>query len=344
MTAAESDTTAVQPEPDTAAVAEPDTAAPRPRYDVITIGRVGVDLYPLQSGVGLQDVTAFSKSLGGSPTNVAIAAARHGLRTAVITRTGADPFGRFVHESLRGFGVDDAFVSAVEELPTPVTFCEIFPPDSFPIYFYRWPKAPDLEIAAEQLDLAAIGSARVFWATLTGLSAEPSRSAHFAAWTARGRAPLTVLDLDYRAQFWADQASARQQARRALAHCTVAVGNSEECEVAVGVREPHRAAEALLELGVQLAVVKLGPDGVLARTATESVTVPPFPVQVCNGLGAGDAFGGALCHGLLRQWPLERTIRFAGAAGAIVAGRLECSTAMPSTSEVEALTGEAAHV
>ena len=312
-------------------------------YDVLTIGRVGVDVYPLQSGVGLEDVETFGKFLGGSATNVAVAAARHGLRSAVITRTGDDPFGRFVHCALRELGVDDAYVGAVAGLPTPVTFCEIFPPDHFPIYFYRWPKAPDLEIVAGELDLGAIASARVFWATVTGLSQEPSRSAHFAAWGARERAGFTVLDLDYRAVFWPSAQDARRQVQAALPHVTVAVGNIEECEVATGHEDPDRAAAELLARGVELAVVKLGPRGVLGVTASETVHVPPFPVEVVNGIGAGDAFGGALCHGLLEGWPLERVLSFANVAGAIVAARLECSTAMPTTAEVVAALGEDQH-
>lgn len=308
-------------------------------FDVITIGRVGVDIYPLQVGVGLEDVTSFGKFLGGSATNVAVAATRHGRRSAVITRTGADPFGRFVHRALSELGVDDRYVTAVPDLPTPVTFCEIFPPDHFPLYFYRLPVAPDLVIEPGELDLDAIRAAGVFWATVTGLSRQPSRAAHHAAWQARGRRPLTVLDLDYRPTFWESARLAAAEVRRALPHVTVAVGNLDEVEVAVGQREPYAAAEALLEAGVQLAVVKQGPKGVLARTAAETVEVPPVPVDVVNGLGAGDGFGGALCHGLLAGWPLERVLRFANAAGAIVAGRLECSTAMPGTDEVERLLG-----
>ena len=133
----------------------------RTAFDVITMGRIGVDVYPLQTGVSLRAVESFGKFLGGSPTNVAVAAARHGRRAAVITRTGEDPFGLFLHDALRGFGVDDRWVTAVPGLPTPVTFCEIFPPDDFPLYFYRYPKAPDLEIAAAELDLDAIRAARM---------------------------------------------------------------------------------------------------------------------------------------------------------------------------------------
>ena len=304
-------------------------------YDVVAIGRTGVDIYPHQHGVGLEKVRTFEKFLGGSATNVSVAAARHGHRAALITRTGQDAFGRYIHEALQGFGVDDAFVSAVAGPPTPVTFCEVFPPDDFPLYFYRYPIAPDLMIEADELPLDAIREAGVYWSTVTGLSQEPSRSAHFRAWEARARRTHTVLDLDYRPMFWTDPAEASEQAGCALGHVTVAVGNREECEVAVGESDPQRAADALLERGVELAVVKQGSKGVLAATRDERVEVPPFPVDVVNGLGAGDAFGGALCHGLLAGWDLRRVLEFANVAGAIVASKLECSTAMPTSAEVE---------
>ncbi|MFD1541789.1 5-dehydro-2-deoxygluconokinase [Nonomuraea guangzhouensis] len=304
-------------------------------YDLVSMGRCGVDIYPLDHGVGLEDVERFAKFLGGSATNVAVAAARHGRRAAIVTRTGRDPFGRFVRRALRGFGVDDAFAGEVDGPPTPVTFCEIFPPDHFPLYFYRYPIAPDLLIEPEEVPFDAVREAGVFWATITGLSQEPSRSAHFAAWRARGRRAHTVLDLDYRPMFWPDPGEASAQVSQALEHVTVAVGNREECEVAVGEADPRRAADALLERGVELAIVKQGPKGVLAATADERVEVPPFPVTVVNGLGAGDAFGGALVHGLLSGWDLTRILRFANVAGAIVAGRLECADAMPTAAEVE---------
>ncbi|WP_267595144.1 5-dehydro-2-deoxygluconokinase [Carbonactinospora thermoautotrophica] len=309
------------------------------RFDVITMGRVGVDVYPQQVGVSLVDVESFGKYLGGSATNVAVAAARYGRSVALITRTGADPFGEYVHKALREFGVDDRWVTPVPGLPTPVTFCEIFPPDDFPLYFYRYPKAPDLVIHPEELDYDAIRAARVFWVTGTGLSEEPSRSATLAALAKRAKSGITVLDLDYRPMFWPSREEAGRWVREALAHVTVAVGNLEEAETAVGTRDPRDAAERLLALGVEVAVVKQGPRGVLGRTRDGEVEVPPVPVEVVNGLGAGDAFGGALCHGMLAGWDLEYTLRFANAAGAIVASRLACSSAMPDQAEVEALLG-----
>ncbi|MEV0604065.1 5-dehydro-2-deoxygluconokinase [Streptomyces sp. NPDC050315] len=325
-------------------------------FDLITMGRIGVDIYPLQTGVSLADVETFGKFLGGSATNVAVAAARQGRRTAVISRTGADPFGTYIHKALRDFGVDDRWVTPVAQYPTPVTFCEIFPPDDFPLYFYRRPKAPDLVIRPDELDQEAIRAAKVFWITGTGLCEEPSRSATLAALEARGKSGTTVFDLDWRPMFWGGQggasgdggetgpqamANARPYYEAALAHATVAVGNVDEAEVATGLRDPKACAQALLDMGVELAVIKQGPKGVLAVHRDGRIAeVPPTPVEVVNGLGAGDSFGGALVHGLLSGWELEPMMRYANAAGAIVAARLACSSAMPTATEVEAFLAE----
>jgi 5-dehydro-2-deoxygluconokinase len=312
-----------------------------PADEVLTMGRIGVDLYPQQIGVSLREVQTFAKFLGGSASNVTVAAARYGRRSAIITHTGDDPFGEFIHDALRGFGVDDRYVTPVPSLPTPVTFCEIFPPDNFPLYFYRFPKAPDLEIDEDDLDFDAIRAADVFWVTGTGLCEEPSRTATLAALRARGRSGITVFDLDYRPMFWSSREAARSWYQQALPYATVAVGNLDECYTAVGVREPRKAADALHDAGIELAVIKQGPAGVLASRGAEEVQVPPVPIEVVNGLGAGDAFGGALCHSLLSGWGLEDSMRFCNAAGAIVASRLSCADAMPTEDEVRDLLNRA---
>ncbi|WP_068249594.1 5-dehydro-2-deoxygluconokinase [Janibacter corallicola] len=306
--------------------------------DLIAMGRTGVDIYPLDHGVPLEEVRTFEKFLGGSATNVAVAAARHGLDAALVTKTGADAFGRYVRAEAERLGVAVEHITPLtgEGPPTPVTFCEVHPPDDFPLYFYRYPTAPDLMLAEADLPLAQIREAEVFWVTGTGLCREPSRATHHRALAERGRARHTVLDLDYRPMFWEHPEEATREASRALEQVTIAIGNQQECEVAVGERDPHRAADALLERGLELAVVKQGPKGVLAATREERVEVPPHEVEVVNGLGAGDAFGGALVHGLLRGAGLREMLEFANVAGAIVASRLECSTAMPTTAEVEA--------
>lgn len=305
-------------------------------HEVLAIGRLGVDVYPLQSGVGLEEVSSFGKYLGGSAANVSVAAARHGHNSALLSRVGNDPLGKYLLNELERLGVDNQYVATDPTYKTPLTLCEIFPPDDFPLYFYREPKAPDMCIESSDVNLEDVRDAEILWFTLTGLSEEPSRGAHKEILNTRARRKHTILDLDYRDMFWNSKQEATEQAQWALEHATVAVGNKEECEVAIGETEPERAGKALLERGVKLAIVKQGPKGVLAMTEDETVEVPPVWVDVVNGLGAGDAFGGALCHGLLSDWPLEKVLRFANAAGSVVAGRLECSTAMPTTEEVEA--------
>ena len=315
--------------------------SPRQPAEVMTFGRSGVDIYPLQIGRGLEDVESFGKFLGGTTANVAVAAARLGHTASIITGVGDDPFGRYVRQELVRLGVSDEHVVTDPENPTPVTFCEIFPPDDFPLYFYRRPAAPDLQVTSDDLSLDAIRAAGVFWVSVTGVSEEPSRSAHHVALDARDRRTHTVLDLDWRPMFWRSPEQATEQIQKVLGQVTVAVGNREECEVAVGETDPDRAADALLDAGVELAVVKQGPKGVLAKTRSERIESAPIPVDVVNGLGAGDSFGGSLAHGLLAGLGLEELLHRANAAGAIVASRLECSTAMPTSAEIDDLLSRA---
>ncbi len=302
-------------------------------FELITMGRIGVDLYPEQIGVPLAEVRTFRKMLGGTATNVAVAAARLGRRSAVITKVGDDPFGGYIRGALTEFGVDPRFVGTDPALRTPLAFCEIHPPDDFPLLFYRQPSAPDLQLTVDDLDAEAVRAAGIFWVTGTGLSVEPSRSTTLEAMTWRNGE--TVVDLDWRPMFWTDAPG--DWMRAAVGRASVAVGNREEAAVAVGEGEPLELAQRLLALGPRLAVVKLGPRGVLAATADQHWIVPPIPVEVVNGLGAGDAFGGALCHGLLSGWDVERTIRYANAAGAVVASRLGCADDMPTAADVEAI-------
>jgi 5-dehydro-2-deoxygluconokinase len=135
--------------------------------------------------------------------------------------------------------------------------------------------------------------------------------------------------------FWSSPSDARREYEAMLPLVTTVVGNRAEVEVAVGTRDAELAAARLLEAGVKLAVVKMGADGVLVATAQGTHTVPPHPIEVVNGLGAGDAFGAALAHGLLAGWDAPTIGAYANAAGAIVASRLACSDAMPTLQELE---------
>ena len=316
-------------------MSDPFEVVGRADLELITIGRVGVDLYPEQIGVPLAEVRTFARSLGGSPTNVAVAAARLGHRTAVITKVGDDGFGLYVRDALTEFGVDTRFVGTDPTLRTPIVFCEIFPPDRFPLLFYRQPKAPDLNIRVQDLDLEAIARVPILWTSGTALSEEPSRTATLeAARLATGR---VIHDLDHRPAFWSSPRAARDETAKILKHARVVVGNLDEVEMATGTRDPDAAADALLSMGPELAIVKQGPRGTLGRSKSDRVVVAPVEIEVVNGLGAGDAFGGALVHGQLLGWDLTRTLTFANAAGAIVASRLACADAMPTEREVDTL-------
>lgn len=305
--------------------------------EVLTVGRVGVDLYPEQSGVPLAGVSTFAKSLGGTATNVAVAAARLGRRAGVLTKVGPDGFGTYVRQALESFGVSSEHVGTSPDLLTPVVFCELNPPADPPLLFYRLPIAPDLTLNEEDVPWSLVRDVPLLWVTGTGVSAEPARGTQRMMLASRARHGHTVLDLDYRPMFWPDVETARAEISWMLDHVTVAVGNRTECEVAVGTSDPDEAADRLLARGLSLALVKKGAEGVLVATPEGRWTVEPNPVEVVCGLGAGDAFGGSLVHGLLSGWDPVRIARYANAAGAIVASRLACADAMPDQKEIEEL-------
>ncbi len=308
--------------------------------DVLAVGRVGVDLYPEQSGVPLAEVRTFAKFLGGTATNVAVGASRLGHRSAVLTKVGRDGFGSFVRQAMLGFGVDPQYVGDAPGLQTPIAFCELNPPEDPPLTFYRLPVAPDLTLTPDDVPWPEVGSVRLLWVTATGASMETSRSTQLEMLARRGRPAagsgrFSVLDLDWRPSFWISVEQARGEYGRMLDFVNVAVGNRAEVEVAVGTAEPREAARRLLDRGVEIAIVKMGADGVLVATDEAMTTVAPQRIDVVNGLGAGDAFGAAMVHGLLSGWDPARSAEYGNAAGAIVASRLACADAMPTIEELE---------
>ncbi|MCP3854207.1 MAG: 5-dehydro-2-deoxygluconokinase [Actinomycetia bacterium] len=311
---------------------------------LLTVGRVSVDLYAQQGGVSMTEVQTFAKSIGGTATNVAVAAARFGHRAGLVTKVGDDQFGRYIRHALENtFGVDTTFVQTHPTLKTPLAFAERLPPEEPSIIFYREPKAPDMELVPADVDRQVIEDVDIFWIPASRFHDEPSRTtvATFLQWRERRR--HTVIDLDWRPMFWASEAEARHHIEPMLEHVTMAVGNRKECEVAIGISDPEKAAEELLARGLEAAIVKLGGDGVLVATADGvRQQIAPFPVEVVCGLGAGDAFGGALVHGILSGWDLVDSVRYGNAAGAIQATRVMCADDMPTVAEVDSFMGEGA--
>ncbi|HEY7626167.1 MAG TPA: PfkB family carbohydrate kinase, partial [Ilumatobacteraceae bacterium] len=186
-----------------------------------------------------------------------------------------------------------------------------------------------------EIDDGAVIEVPILWLTGAWFSKDPARRTCWDLLAIRDRRAHVVFDLDYRANFWPSQQAASADIGPVLDHVTVAVGNRIECEVAVGSGDPPEAARRLLARGVQLAIVKMGAEGVMVADAHGTAVVPPHLVKVVCGLGAGDAFGGMLAHGLLSGWEPVRIVEYCNVAGAIVASRLLCSDAMPTFEEVE---------
>jgi len=320
-----------------------------PTFDVLVFGRLGMDLYPEQSGP-FSDVTSFAKSLGGSAANVAVASARLCRRAALVSGVGNDRPGRYVRKALAQFGVDDRFVSTHQTLHTPLVLAELDPAADPGLEFYRAPSAPDLHLSLELPGLrAVIAQAAILWVTGTGLSVNesfvPTHDAmklHYVAAadpSRAGKPTFTVLDLDWRPTLWPAGSNPRAKYARALEQANVVVGNRSEIAVALQLDtdafDHELAAAQLIEAGVEIAIVKLGGEGVYVATAAgDAELVPPTPVQVVCGLGAGDAFGGALCDGLLGGLSAVDAVARASAAGAYVAAQLSCADAMPTVDQL----------
>lgn len=304
--------------------------------DLLALGRISVDLYAQEPGATFLDPQTFVKSIGGSPSNVAVAAARLGLKSAIVTAVGGDPLGEYTIAKLQALGVETRYVTVREGGRTPVVLVALDDPAEPTLTFLREPNAPDTTIDSDAVDEDTVATCRVLWtsgATLaTGTTARTA-----LRWLAyRARRPHTVLDLDLRPTLWSDPSEATAAAEHAIELSSVVIGNRAECAMALGVSEPHAAADALLSRGVTTAVVKMGADGVLLATAEDRVVIDPVRVTARCGSGAGDAFGGALAAGLVHGWPLARTGRLANAAGALVTSRLTCADAMPTQAELEA--------
>ncbi len=309
--------------------------------DLLALGRISVDLYAQEPGASFLEPQTFVKSIGGSPSNVAVAAARLGLRSAVVTAVGADPLGEYTVAKLTELGVGTQYVAVREDGRTPVVLVSLEDPAEPTITFLREPEAPDTRIETDAVDADTVATCRVLWTSGATLAVGTTARTAMRWLEQRARRPHTVLDLDLRPSLWSDPAAATAAAERAIELSSVVIGNRTECAMAVGSSEPHTAADALLSRGVSMAVVKMGAEGVLLATPDDRTVISPVPVTARCGSGAGDAFGGALAAGLVNGWSLARTGRLANAAGALVTSRLTCADAMPTLAELEAFLAAA---
>lgn len=292
--------------------------------EAVVMGRVGIDLYPDDLRTPLRAVSSFTRYLGGFAGNVSTGLARLGIKTAIVSRIGDDGHGQFIRDFLEREGVDTRFLAVDEYWPTPPTFCEIWPPDHFPITFYRRPTAPDWQLQPEDFDAEEVAEAPVLFASGTGLAQSPSReTTHHAVATHRG---TTVFDLDWRPTLWTDPGAYRELAQKTAGLADIVIGNTDEIAAAGGLDE-------LLTLVPSL-VVKRGEQGADLHGDGEVMEVPGSRVDVVNGLGAGDAFAAAVGYAIVRDLGLREGVRLGNVAGAHVAQRVPCSDAMPTLDDL----------
>jgi len=303
-------------------------------YDVLAIGRSSIDLYANDIGVPFPEIRSFAAYVGGCPTNISVGTRRLGLRSALLTAVGDDPVGEFVLHFLKREGVETAFIPRKPGRRTSAVLLGIEPPDRFPLVFYR-DNCADIELDLDDVERAPVRDARLVVITGTGLSREPSRSATLrAAEEARASGGTVLLDLDLRPTLWHDPRAYGVVIRSALFLVDVVVGTEEEVAAAAGAELPA-AARRLLRLGPEAVVIKQGAGGsTVYLPRGDPVWAAPFPVDVVNVLGAGDAFASGFIYGYLRGWDWYRCARMGNACGAIVVTRHGCANFMPYEEEV----------
>ncbi|HEX9790675.1 MAG TPA: 5-dehydro-2-deoxygluconokinase [Kiloniellales bacterium] len=321
--------------------------------DVITLGRASVDLYGQQIGGRLEDMASFAKSVGGCPANVAIGAARLGLKTGFITRVGQEPFGRFILEQLAREGVDTRGVVVDPRRLTALAIVGVKNDAEFPLLFYR-ENCADMALCEDDIDTAYVGSATALLIAGTHMTRPEVCAATLkavAAAKAAGR--KVVFDVDYRPNLWGlgghdsgaerfrESADVTAVLQAVTGDCDLIVGTEEEMQIAGGHRDTLDALRQLRALSRATLVVKRGPMGCTAfpdeipdRLET-GISGPGFPVEIYNVLGAGDAFIAGFLRGWLRGEPLHVCCTWANACGAFAVSRLLCSPESPTWAELQ---------
>ena len=295
--------------------------------DVVVMGRLSADIYPTQLRTPLREQRSFIRYVGGFAGNVCTGLARLGVSTAIVSKVGDDGHGEFIRDFIHGEGVDVRWLGTDRTLNTPVVFCEIWPPDRFPLLFYRTPTCPDWELTPKDFDVDAVADAPILIVSGTGLARENSKQAHLAAVEAHRR--RLIFDLDYRPTFWSSAKTYQEAVAQVVPRADIVVGNEEEVRAATGLDDAREGVNALRHSGPKVLVLKRGGDGAVLFDGDRAIEVAPVKMDVVNGLGAGDAFLAALTHGVLRSIDLATAVRRANWAGAYVASQIPCSEAMP---------------
>ena len=302
--------------------------------EIVVMGRLSADIYPTTLRTPLREQRNFTRYVGGFAGNVCTGLARLQVATAIVSKVGNDGHGEFIRDFLSREGVDVRWLGIDHSLNTPVVFCEIWPPDRFPLLFYRTPTCPDWELTTDDFDLNAVADVSVLLVSGTGLARANSRAAHEAA--LQRHRHTAIFDLDYRPSFWSTPAAYQEAVQGVLPLADIVVGNEDEVRAATGATDPREGIKTLRAVGPRILVLKRGGEGAVLFDNERVLAVPPVKMDVVNGLGAGDAFLAALAHGVLRGLDLGIAVRRANWAGAFVASQIPCSEAMPFLKDLDA--------
>jgi 5-dehydro-2-deoxygluconokinase len=306
-------------------------------FDVISIGRLAVDLYASEIGVPLSRVKQFSVYAGGCPANVVVGTRRLGLHTAMVSRIGTDGLADGLIDFLNSEGVSTQYIARDPCHLTGLAFLSILPPETFPLVYYRQDPA-DLYLTLDDLADVPFETARVLFVAGTNLSADPSRSTTLAAMErARAGGATVVIDIDLRKTLWSDLRAFGISIRAALPFADIAIGTEEEITAAADLTPVREAVVSLLRRGSKAIAVKRGAQGADVFTSDGAVHHGrPFTVDVLNVLGAGDAWASGFIYGLLQGWDWATCARFGNAIGAIIVTRHACANDMPTYDEAMA--------
>ena len=326
---------------------------PEPELDVITIGRSSVDLYGQQIGSRLEDIGSFAKSVGGCPANIAIGTARLGLKSALVTRVGAEQMGRFITEQLQREGVSTAGIAVDEQRLTALVLLAVEAEGVSPMIFVRTDCA-DMALSEADIDEGFIASARAVVVTGTHFSTPGAEAAQRKAIRlARAAGRKVVFDIDYRPNLWglAGHAAGFERYVKSdyvtgkikpiLSDCDLIVGTEEEVLIAAGESDLLAALKAIRAVSGATVVLKRGArgcivyDGAIPDDLEAGIVGQGFPIEIYNVLGAGDAFMSGFLRGWLKGESHQTSATWANACGAFAVSRLLCAPEYPSWAELD---------
>ena len=330
--------------------------------DIVSLGELLVDFFPLELGLSHAEVSGWRKAPGGAPANVAVAAARLGAQSAFIGKVGDDPFGHWLIDVMAREGVDTRGMAVDPNARTTLSIMAMPDADHYHCMFDRNPGA-DMMLRPEDLDKSILQGTRAFHFGSLSLTGEPARSAALAAARiVREAGGLVSFDVNYRPTLWGNAGQAFGLVRETIPLAHMLKVNEGELALLTGLELDFAsegwqervldAAARLLELGPTLVIVTLGPNGAFFRTRAAGGYVPGFRVATVDATGCGDAFIAALLWQLVRggrafaaepDGPrpsgdelLPEILRYANAVGALTATKQGVIPSLPTAAEVEA--------